>query len=151
MRLGCPFNRLWHYLNCDAAASHWSDTISCAQGVSIRGHARDNADRWRSPSQLAAAFRRGDNRALGFRVDLHPLNRTASIFWAVTDDLIRFLCPTILSESSCASAHLASDVRLCPLHVLWLPQACHKKSRLPAGFLPARRIWPTANIPFCLL
>src|SRR4029450_5541554 len=51
----------------------------------------------------------------------------------------------------CASEHVASMMRLCPLHVLSLPQACQKKSRLLAVFLPARRIGPAANIPFCPL
>jgi hypothetical protein len=56
-----------------------------------------------------------------------------------------------MSEASCASEHVALKMRLCPLHVLSLPQACHNKSLLPAAFLHGPRIWPNANIPFCPL
>jgi hypothetical protein len=59
--------------------------------VSVRGRARENAERTRAASQLTAAFWRGGSRALGFGLDLRPLTHRAraSIARVATDGPIR--------------------------------------------------------------
>jgi hypothetical protein len=92
----------------------------------MRGHARENR---RPPSPLAAALRRGDNRALGSRMDLRPLARhDQQSLW------------TILTKAFSVSEHVLSDEILLLLHFPLHPAACHKKTRPVAVFSHGPRI-----------
>jgi hypothetical protein len=105
----------------------------------LGGPAHDNTERSKPPSQhfrSINAFDHGDNRALGFRVDLRPLMHRAEQTLPEPPQTTQSdnLCWTILSEVLCASEHVLSDVRLPLLHVLVHLEAHRKKSRLAAVF-----------------
>ena len=81
----------------------------------LGGPAHDNTERSKPPSQhfrSINAFDHGDNRALGFRVDLRPLTHRAEqtlpepLQTTQSDNL----CWTILREVLCASEHVLSGV-----------------------------------------